>query len=91
MDSTDKIIIDMIKSLDNKLENIEDKLTFLNITIAKQDVNITQNLDKIIDIERRIIPIEKHVTLVVNATRIFGGLGLIVGFFVSTLKALEII
>jgi hypothetical protein len=67
------------KRLDTYLERIAERLTSMDITLAKQSVLLDEHIKRTNLLEEQIRPIQKHVAMVNGALKALGVLALILG------------
>ena len=70
--------------IDAKLDKISDHIANIDVTLAKQEVSLSDHIRRTALLEEKLEPIEKHVTMV-NGVLKFAG---IVAAFVAIIEGL---
>lgn len=80
--SDSKAILEKLEKMDSRLDNID-------ITLAKQAKDLEYHIKRTDLLEDKLIPVEKHVSLVNTAFKVLLGLGTFIGFIVGIYSALK--
>lgn len=86
------------KKLEEKLDKIDGRLSSIDITLAKQEVNLQEHMRRtqlneqaIEKITENLIPINKHVTMLEGVLKFFGVLAVLGSVLTSIIKLIDII
>lgn len=77
--SDTKLIIDMLKDLDKRVDSID-------ITLARQEVSLAEHIRRTNILEEKLEPVEKHVTMLNGVMKFLGISALIAGIYSSIKK-----
>ena len=71
--------------IEEKLDKIIDKQETLNITVAKQEVNLREHMRRTEILEEKLEPVETHVVMVKGAFKLLVAIGIIAGIYRSVM------
>lgn len=60
------------KRLEDKVDKIADNISEINVTLAKQSVILDEHVKRSNLLEAKMVPLEKHVTMVNGVLKFFG-------------------
>lgn len=87
-------LIKLEEKLEEKLENIDKKLGSIDVTLARQEVNLEHHIkrtslaeENIQMLREELKPIEAHVNTMNNVFKAIGVLATFLGFIAAILKA----
>lgn len=72
--------------MEDKLDKLSEKITSIDVTLAKQSVILEEHVKRTNLLEAKIEPIEKHVAMVHGVLKFMGIIGVFVGLIEGLLK-----
>jgi len=74
------------KRTEDKIDKIVESIGEINVTLAKQEVSLSEHIKRTNLLEQKLEPVEKHVAMVNGALKFIGTLALIAGIIEAALK-----
>jgi phosphoenolpyruvate carboxylase len=88
----------LLEKLDEKLDLVETRLSSIDVTLAKQELNLQEHMrrsllnEEAIDlIKEELKPVQKHVTQVHTILQVVGFVAVLVSIVASVVKVLEFV
>lgn len=72
-----------ISKIEKKIDKLDQHLSSIDITLAKQSVILDEHVKRTNLLEERITPIERHVSMINGALKFLGILAVIIGIAVG--------
>lgn len=82
---------DIVKEIFHKLESLDNNVDAINITLAKQEVSLTEHIKRSNLLEEQMEPIKAHVNRVNSLILLLGGLFACIGAIEGFLKILDLL
>lgn len=76
------------KRLEDKLDKISDKIGNIDVTLARQEVSLSEHIRRTNLLEEKLKPIEKHVAVINGGLKFVGIFGVFVGILEGIIKIL---
>ncbi|HEY0750142.1 MAG TPA: hypothetical protein VGD26_03240, partial [Chitinophagaceae bacterium] len=87
-----------VKNVDEKLDKISEHLNSIDVTLAKQAVQLEHHIyrtdlaeEHLKRLEQEIKPMKKHVEQVNGALRLLGGLAVVAGFVKAVVEVVGLV
>lgn len=77
--------------LENKIDNIVEKIGNIDVTLGKQSVILDIHVKRTNLLEAKIIPLEKHVTVVNGVLKFVGLIAVFIAIIEGLLKILKLL
>ena len=78
------------RRLEDKLDKITDKISNIDVTLAEQAKDLKEHMRRTDLLEKKIMPIEKHVIMVNGVLKFFGVLAVFASIIEVVLKFLGV-
>lgn len=75
-----------MKNLEDKIDSISEKITNIDVTLAKQSVVLEEHIRRTNLLEEKLAPVEKHVHMVNGALKAIGFIAIALGVVEGILK-----
>lgn len=93
--SNDPSILDIILSkfdkLDERLDRFEQNQSEANITLAKQEVSLSEHIKRTNLLEKKLEPVERHVQVINAILKAIGGIAVVITIISGLIKIIEAI
>lgn len=76
--------------VEDKLDKMTDRLSNIDVTLAKQSVILEEHVKRTNLLEAKLVPIEKHVVMVHGVLKFLGLVALFVGIIEGLLKIIGV-
>lgn len=76
----------MDRRVEDKLDKVADDISHINVTLAKQEVSLSEHIKRTNILEAKIEPIEKHMLMINGALKFVGGIALFIGIIEGLLR-----
>lgn len=75
--------------LESKIDKITEQLSEMNVTMAKQEVNLQLHMKRSDLLEKQMIPVRKHVAMVHGVVKFIGVLSILSGIALSLVEIIK--
>lgn len=72
--------------IERKIDKIAEHIGNIDVTLAKQEVTLTEHIRRTSLLEKKMEPVEKHVNMVHGVLKAIAALGTVVGIVHAILK-----
>lgn len=76
----------MDRHVEDKLDKVADDISQINVTLAKQEVSLSDHIRRTQLLEDKVIPLEKHVLMFNAVLKFIGVVALFVGIIEGLLR-----
>lgn len=72
--------------IESKIDKIADHISSIDVTLAKQQVILDEHVKRTNLLEKKLEPVERHVTVINGLMKLIAALGTIIGLIHGMLK-----
>jgi archaellum component FlaC len=80
---------DRLERIENKLDKVVDQIGEINETTAKQQVSLEYHIKRTDLLEKKLEPVEAHVSLVSSLFKIISGIAVLAGIIEVILQVMD--
>lgn len=77
------LILDQLQKMDAKVDKIDDRLTSVDKTLIKQEMNLAEHMRRTDLLESDLKPVKRHVVMLEGGLKLMGVVSLVIGLLVG--------